>query len=1091
MNDLHFAVVVGIDLYPGIRNLNSARGDAQAFSDWLKDAAGGALPGANVQLILEQGPFDTAESAKPTRDALLSPKWEGMKERYELRGSYHIGQSQSWDYQDILTVLNLAGEQDAGRDWEQAINAFIECCLAVNYLQPHDKKQKWVVLRTSTADSAFLLSNLFGMKTSISGFDELFGGGGLILGDQIIPEALTPMGGRAILTVGRYGTGKSLLSLQFAIEVARKGGLAYVMTVEQSPEECLYAVGSVCALPSSEVVEIATDSGKASHVLERHVPGRGGLVLINPLKDSFRDFLETFKRDLQEMQRYPLRLVVVDAVTAIPREQEEQSKVRGETLDLLQEAKRSGTNIWLLAEEGGDKLQHYENISDTVIRLSGEAVLPYSQRYFEIAKSRFQREQRGKHPFSILPGSGMNIFPSTAAVSARIQPRSVRPPDTPISFGLPALDEILGTDALCSGDVIVLQGPTGTFKTPLGMLFMLALDKPGGGFAKDRETQSLLVSAQEDPSTIRQLLHDKVRNHRTHGKRTGDIRLCSISGGYVKPGYILHRIEEELLAARLTRGTVDRVMIDNVSHWGLSCPFVQEDRTFGDTLVDLLRRHQVTSLFTCNDFSEPDGSALRQSVVDSADCLIQFQRVDFRGTYHVMLRILKTRGMRHRRESFELVIGTDTIDVRTNSSLLRVTNEGRVEPVRVRLFLHNQVETQQEENQKLVDAIQSIISPYVSVETDLQDSSNLVRAWTLGNASALDELQVLQIDEFQLPALGASKDHNLPVHVFPASQWNHEWNDLVPRLRRRIQSHKRDFIGVPMYQNIGFFAYRLSLADTDNGGFEGCLSSWEGLVDFVVQWEQENPDPKRLCFDFATTSRENYNCLFLEILLSLVSASSPSHSSKPKLADWLFSHQASVIHACMLFRRLTRRAHFKKKDGKLGLRVEPEALIWRLWFNELNQLVCSLNGTEHQKIGVTALPKDVSIAGEWFLTVPAYSAAQDVGLQIIKLLTTHDAELSRLSAGIGLPTRSSFYKSHSKAHFRLANDIRIDGAVVDRIVNQAFARSHFENYGRLSGILSAHLQTIIELPDEQDVGLEENIRCVLTDFQEQANFVQS
>jgi hypothetical protein len=70
MNDLHFAVVVGIDLYPGIRNLNSAKGDAQAFSDWLKDDAGGALPHGNVQLILEQGPFDTVESAKPTRDAV-------------------------------------------------------------------------------------------------------------------------------------------------------------------------------------------------------------------------------------------------------------------------------------------------------------------------------------------------------------------------------------------------------------------------------------------------------------------------------------------------------------------------------------------------------------------------------------------------------------------------------------------------------------------------------------------------------------------------------------------------------------------------------------------------------------------------------------------------------------------------------------------------------------------------------------------------------------------------------------------------------------------------------------------------------------
>jgi len=70
MNDLHFAVVVGIDIYPGIRNLNFARGDAEAFAKWLKDPNGGALPTNNVELILEQGPFAKPDDAKPTREAV-------------------------------------------------------------------------------------------------------------------------------------------------------------------------------------------------------------------------------------------------------------------------------------------------------------------------------------------------------------------------------------------------------------------------------------------------------------------------------------------------------------------------------------------------------------------------------------------------------------------------------------------------------------------------------------------------------------------------------------------------------------------------------------------------------------------------------------------------------------------------------------------------------------------------------------------------------------------------------------------------------------------------------------------------------------
>jgi len=52
-NDLHFAVCIGIDRYPGLpgRDLGSARRDAIAFRDWLIDADGGDLPAENVALV--------------------------------------------------------------------------------------------------------------------------------------------------------------------------------------------------------------------------------------------------------------------------------------------------------------------------------------------------------------------------------------------------------------------------------------------------------------------------------------------------------------------------------------------------------------------------------------------------------------------------------------------------------------------------------------------------------------------------------------------------------------------------------------------------------------------------------------------------------------------------------------------------------------------------------------------------------------------------------------------------------------------------------------------------------------------------------
>ena len=1042
---------------------------------------------------------DYARSGSVNRkmdDMPLNKMWQGMSERYKQKNvSYHVGQSQAWDYSDILKILRLSHGTEPERDWERAIEVFLECCLAVNYLQPHDRREGWVFIRTSTADSAFLLSNLYGMKTGIAGFDELFGGGGLILADEILPNQLTPMGGRSILTLGRYGTGKSLLALQFAVEVARKGGAAYVMTVEQSPEECLYALGSVCTLPPGELVEIATNSARVRRILEQERPDRGALFLTNPLKDSFEDFLVTFKTDLRDISKYPIRLVIVDAVSAIPRYSQILSELRNETMALLQEAKNVATNIWLIAEEGTEKLSYYENISDTVIRLSCEDVLPYSQRYFEITKSRFQREQRGRHPFSIQPGSGFSIFPSAAAVSARIQPRTVRPPDTPIVFGVPALDEILGADALFSGDVVVLQGPRGTLKTPLGLLFLLGMDKPRGGYAKERTTESLLVSADDYRATLRYLLPGEQPDSQKRAKRISDIRPCPISSGYVKPGFILHKIEEEFLAARLGGGAIDRVMVDNVSHWGLSCPFVQEEKTFGDTIVELLRRNQATSLFTCNDLSDPNSSALQQAIVDAADCLIQFNRLEFRGSYHVMFRVLKTRGMKHRREAFELVIGDHTIDVKTNSPLVRVSADGHAEPMKIRLFLHNQTLIQQEENKRVVNTIRSIVSPHVSIETEVHDSGSLVKGWNLGTASALDELQVVQIDEFQLPDSLSyhANPHKLPVHVFGPRQWSTEWNDLLPRLKRRVQVSKGNFVGIPMYENVGLLAYRSDYGEFLGRHLDASTCSWEFLAEQCALFEARSPDSNSLFFDFATAARENYNCLFLEILLSLSSPRPPVRSVKPRLQDWLIDDELSsvVTHAGKIYRRLCQRTHLRNKhrDGHTAGVSDRGAIVWRVWYSELSQMLTNMDGAEKQTIAALGLPKSRSIAGEWYLTVPAYSAAQDVGLEIIKMLTTHDAELGRVRVGLGLPTRSSFYRPQPDGR-RLNDTVPIDAHDLETIVRHAFARSYFDSYGKLSGVLTLHLKRIIELPDQEESSLDRAIKNIFVDFHEQANFVR-
>ncbi|GAA3133105.1 caspase domain-containing protein [Streptomyces rectiviolaceus] len=79
MNDLHYAVVVGINRYPAIGDLQGARGDAVRFRDWLVDSDGGAVPEGNVALVTASKEEElTADfmSAVPTREVVNRALYE-------------------------------------------------------------------------------------------------------------------------------------------------------------------------------------------------------------------------------------------------------------------------------------------------------------------------------------------------------------------------------------------------------------------------------------------------------------------------------------------------------------------------------------------------------------------------------------------------------------------------------------------------------------------------------------------------------------------------------------------------------------------------------------------------------------------------------------------------------------------------------------------------------------------------------------------------------------------------------------------------------------------------------------------------------
>jgi hypothetical protein len=75
MNEGHFAVIVGINRYPGLpTSLNHAKRDAQDFYEWLIEPTGGAVPEENVRLVVvdddEAEGFTDNLSSHPTIDEI-------------------------------------------------------------------------------------------------------------------------------------------------------------------------------------------------------------------------------------------------------------------------------------------------------------------------------------------------------------------------------------------------------------------------------------------------------------------------------------------------------------------------------------------------------------------------------------------------------------------------------------------------------------------------------------------------------------------------------------------------------------------------------------------------------------------------------------------------------------------------------------------------------------------------------------------------------------------------------------------------------------------------------------------------------------
>jgi circadian clock protein KaiC len=942
---------------------------------------------------------------------------------------------------------------------------FLELLAALGLMKPVADSSEVQIPETLSADR--LLSYLFGVPSGIGGFDVLFGGGGMILidtpdeGEQAYPTFPESVGGRTVLAVGPFGSGKSLLSLQFAVEIARKGGIAWVMAMEQPPEECLLSLEALGTSTHSPFFEVITRLTDERNVFGNRSSGRGAIVFLHPNILPYDQFLHAVRDKLDWLDRYPLRLLIMDPVNSLTRPPEKNAELRGKVTAFLQEAKQARVNIWLNCErpESGEQDSFEENISDTVLRLGVEWHEAHQKRYLQVIKSRLQREIQGKQAFFIRSGRGLRVYPSSATITPHRSRRRTAERAS-VSTGIPGLDGILGPQAVHAGDLIVFHGPTGTSKTLAGLLF---LHGPNPQASPGPRSMIVMDSEQEK---LERLVN--MTGYPPGMQRRGDqMELVSILPGYIDPGHVLERIANRLLACEQEGRPVERLVLGNLSRWRMGMPLLRKDPVFGVALLNILRRHAPTTIVMLDDATQASDDTFESYMADVADIVLAFRRLQFRGEERHVVQVIKTPAMAHRKESFEITVDAGGMRLQPTVSLLRSSKSGGVEPVKIVLYLHSDTTNHNRYNRRLLAAVRASLSPNACVRK--QDLTYDPTVFSMMASSAIDELQVFQLDEFQMPSARPGDGTPSRLVQFAKSQGEDLVKGCLPRFANNIRgADDQSFIAVPFYDNISLFAYQRSHFTRGKPFPE----NWHDLQKACADWERDHDGLFFGCHVMASNNFESYNCFFLEILRGIApDLRQDSHTRSCDLLRWV-SHPRAV-EAGRIFQTLCRRSYqatlrSAKDSGEADANPYTGAVVWRHWYSTLNQMLTDIGSEKARDVAVRPLYQDMTTAGEWYLGIPVYSAAPETGLDVIRVLTAAQRELERLHLGVGMPTRVEFYESAGRrASISPYFEMSVE-AIAPVVKDHAFQRSKFFCYQLFSETISSHLQALLILPDSED-----------------------
>lgn len=448
------------------------------------------------------------------------------------------------------------------------------------------------------------MSQIERVATGVPGLDVITHGG--------LPK------GRATLITGRSGTGKSVLALQIACNLARQGINTLMVAIEDDAAD-LATTGDALGFGFSELVAAGALRVADLAPTGDPVPNVAGEYEIAGLLQRIRG----------ETEQTKIEALVIDSSTALFSNRPPEQQLRRLFFNLVYALRSQGLTSIITAEAPSDYgqltvLGIEDFVCDVVITIRNVPDGERRRRSIEVTKFRRSGHFKGEYPCAITT-KGITVFPLDVETNQREAHL------TRFSSGVEGLD-VVNNGGWLRDSIVLVRGPTGSGKTMLAGRYALA-----GALRGER----VVYYGFEEPRPMLLRNFAQVGLSFAPFLESGTVQVECRFPDSTSPEDLLLQLRVELEQFRPSLIVIDSV--SSIEHATSSTTF----RHFMIGLASLLRAHSRSAMLTQTiapgDVTE-HGAAYLSTICDAILML------DYSTTRHQLLRslrVLKMRGSGH------------------------------------------------------------------------------------------------------------------------------------------------------------------------------------------------------------------------------------------------------------------------------------------------------------------------------------------------------------------------------------------------------------------------------------------------------------